>query len=229
MSVLVRRGSEGLKILAFFLMNMLLSISGPRTEFTRFNGFGGCGAGLSGDVGGTDSGTGRSSTSGLISVSTAGVSATNGEDFITAFDVAGFVPLQVKHNEAEPKTFLSHIRHLLNELDGSFVVVAPGPGVTGSFGKVEEGVVISVVDFWMNVSELSTFRELGHLDSRGSAVTAFCSALLLAGISEFDIVGRAPEGSGMLDEAAAGRRRGDRLADRSSVELRNSLGDGSGE
>src|SRR5450755_2860810 len=189
-SVLVRRGSDGLKILAFFLMNMLLSISGPRTEFMRFNRFGGCGAGLSGEVGGTDSGTGRSSTCGLIAVSAGGVSKTDGEAFITALDVAGFVPLQVKHSEAEPKTFLSHIRHLLNELDSSFVVVVPGPGVMGSFGKVEEERFISVVEGFRKVSELSTFVELAHLDSRGSTVTAFCSALLLVGPSRFGIVGR---------------------------------------
>jgi hypothetical protein len=79
----------------------------------------------------------------------------------------------VKHSKAEPKTFLSHIWHLLNELESSFVVVAPGPGVTGSFRRVEEGPVISEVDVLRDVSELSTFIEPKHLDSRGSTVAVF--------------------------------------------------------
>jgi hypothetical protein len=195
----------------------------------RFSGFAGCGVGLSGDVGGITCAV-WSSTSGVISVSTSGVSGTNGEDFIKALDIASFVPLQVKHRDAEPKTFLSHVWHLLNELVGSVAAVDPGPGVTGSFGAGVEAMFMSGFDIVRDVSEFPTLIELGRLDSRGSTLMTFCSALLLAAPSVFDIGGRSHEDSGMLDETAAGRRGGERLVDRSSVGLlRISLGDRSGE
>jgi hypothetical protein len=134
----------------------------------------------------------------------------------------------VKHSKAEPKTLLSHLWHLLNELETSFVVVVPGPAVTASFSRVDEAPVISEVDVLRDVSELSTLTEFKPLDSRGSTVAVFC-VLLLAGPSAFVMAGRSYDGSGMLDEVVAVRRGEHRRAGSSSVELRISLGDGSGE
>jgi hypothetical protein len=145
-----------------------------------------------------------------------------------------FVPLQVKHKDAEPKTFLSHNLHLLNELADSMAVFSPEVGVTGSVGTVVKVRLASVFDVAMSVSKFSTFsctlRELGRLSSRGSAPTTFCSDLSLVGPSKFDMAGRANEGSGMVEETTPCRgREGERLAARPFAGLRMSLEDIGGE
>jgi hypothetical protein len=166
-------------------------------------------------------------------VSSPGVSGTNGEDF-TALDAAGLVLLQVKHKEAEPKTFLSHVLHLLNELEGSIADVGPGAGVTGSADADVKVTFMSVFDVVKNVSEFPTVSctliELGRLNSRGSTPTTFCSALSLAAGSIFDILDWSHEDSGMLDEITAWcGKEGERLADMSLAEFHMSLGDRGGE
>lgn len=80
---------------------------------------------------------------GVISASTSGVSGINREDFTIALDVTGFTPLQVKHGGAEPKILLTHIQHLLNELDRLVAVVGPGPGVMEAFGAAAEVMIKS--------------------------------------------------------------------------------------
>src|SRR5271154_5033977 len=167
-------------------MNRLPSDPEPRTESVRFSGLKSWEAGLSGDFSTTDSGVGCSSGSGVMTVSSSGVSGTNGDDFTTTFGLDGFVPLQVKHKDAEPKTFLSHNLHLVNELADSMAVFSPGVGVTGSVGTVVRVRLMSVFDVAMTVSTFSTFSctffsctliELGRLSSRGSVPTTFCSDL----------------------------------------------------
>src|ERR1700722_14389410 len=115
-------------------MNRLPSDPEPRTESVRFNGLKSGGAGLSGDFRAIDSGVCCSSGSGVMTVSSSGVSCTNGVGFTASFGMDGFVPLQVKHRDAEPKTLLTHNLRLLNELAGSMVVFSPEVGVTGSVG-----------------------------------------------------------------------------------------------
>lgn len=200
----------------------------------RFRGFAGCRAGFSGKVGGTASAPNRPSPSGVISVSSSGVSGTNGEVFTTPLDVTSLVPLQVKHREADPNTFLSHILHLLNELGGSAAVGGPGAGVTGSVGAVLKVRFVSGFDVARNVSELSTVSctlvELGCLNSCGSTPGPFRSDISLAASYMFDILGRSHEDSGMLDKAATcSGKEGEGVAARSLVELHISLEDRGGE
>jgi hypothetical protein len=144
------------------------------------------------------------------------------------------MPLQVKHREAEPNTFLSHILHLLNELGGSAAAVGPGAGVTGSVGAVLKVRFMSGFDVGGDVSNFSTVSgrlvELGRLNNRGSAPGTIRSAFLLATSYLFDILGWSHEDSGMLDKpAVCGGKEGERLAARLLVELRISLGNRGGE
>jgi len=215
-------------------MNRLPSDPEPRTESVRFSGLKSWEAGLSGDFGAIDSGIGCSSGSGVMTVSSSGVLGTNGDDFTTVFGMGGFVPLQVKHKDAEPKTFLSHNLHLVNELADSIAVFSPGVGVTGSVGAVVGVGLMSVFEVAMNVSEFSTFSctlmEFGRFSSRGSVPTTFCSGLSLVGPSRFDMVGRAHEDSGRLEVTTPCRgREGERLAARPFAGLRMSLEDIGGE
>lgn len=138
------------------------------------------------------------------------------------------MPLQAKHNEAEPKSFLSHILHLLKELDG---LIPPGVGVTGSAGAVAEVVFILVFDVAKDVLDCSTVsRTIGRLDSRGSAPENCLLWLSPTGPPVVDIASRSHEESEMLDETAACCGREDGLfAARPCTGFRMSLGDSGGE